>query len=247
VNQRKKHLLGLAFDDLALDEAVAALLARPADAPFAYVVTPNADHLARLRRIPGLVAVYQGALLCLLDSQVIGNIARLLHVPHPRVVTGSAITARLLDSLDGIRVAVIGLRRKDMSYLRVRYPGIEFVHHQPPMGLLNDPVSFRRARDFGAEVGARFIFLAVGAPVQELLAYAIVARRTGTGIGLCIGSALEYCAGAVPRAPRWMQRSGLEWLHRLVRAPTRLARRYLLDDPPVLYALVADAIRQRAR
>jgi len=81
--------------------------------------------------------------------------------------------------------------------------------------------------------------------VQELLAHAIVARRSGTGVGVCVGAALEYCAGARKRAPGWMRRAGLEWLYRLGQAPGRLAGRYLLDDPPVFVALIAGALRKR--
>jgi len=186
-------------------------------------------------------------MLCLLDSQLIGIVAKALRLPRPRVVTGVALTERLLDRLAGERVAIIGLRRSDLAFLRVRYPEIDFIHHLPPMGLLEDPAAFRRARDFGVNVRARFTFIAVGSPVQELLAYAIVVRRSATGVGLCVGSALEYCAGTRPRPPSWMQRGGLEWLYRLIHSPGRLASRYLIQDPPVLYALAADAVRGRGR
>jgi N-acetylglucosaminyldiphosphoundecaprenol N-acetyl-beta-D-mannosaminyltransferase len=241
------ELLGLEFDDMDVDTVVAQLLARPPDAPFGYVVTPNADHFARLRRIPNLAVVYQAAMLCLLDSQLIGHVARLLRLARPRVVTGAALTTKLLERLDGQRVAVIGLRRAEMVFLRIRYPAIEFIHHSPPMGLLQDPVAFRRARDFGAAAGTQFIFIALGSPVQELLAYAIVARRSATGIGLCIGAALQFRAGFVRRAPVWMQRAGLEWLHRFAQEPGRLATRYLWYDPRVLFALANAAWRPRRR
>jgi exopolysaccharide biosynthesis WecB/TagA/CpsF family protein len=247
MNDRNVSLLGLEFDDYSLAAAVARLLERPAEAPFAYVVTPNADHFSRLLRIPRLNIVYRESLLCLLDSQLIANIARVMRLSRPRVVTGVALTAALLDRLAGQRVAIIGLRRPDLAHLKVRYPEIEFVHHLPPMGLLDDPIGFRRARDFGVEAGTAFTFIALGSPVQELLAYAIVARRSATGLGLCVGAALEYCAGTKPRAPAWMRSYGLEWLHRLCHAPAALAGRYLLDDPPVLFALVAGAWRQRTK
>jgi exopolysaccharide biosynthesis WecB/TagA/CpsF family protein len=247
MNDRDISLLGLEFDDCSLGAAVTQLLARPAGAPFAYVVTPNADHFSRLLRIPRLAMIYRESLLCLLDSQLIANIARLFRIERPRVVTGVALTAALLDRLAGQRVAVIGMRRPDLAFLKIRYPEIEFVHHLPPMGLLDDPIAFRRARDFGVQAGTAFTFIALGSPVQELLAYAIVARRSATRVGLCVGAALEYCAGAKPRAPEWMQRAGLEWLHRLAHAPVALAGRYLLDDPPVLFALVAGAWKQRTQ
>ena len=87
---------------------------------------------------------------------------------------------------------------------------------------------------------ARFVFLAVGSPRQEILAAAIHATGRATGVGLCIGASLEFVAGHVPRAPLWMQRSGLEWLHRLAREPRRLAGRYLRDCPTVLALLLRE-------
>jgi exopolysaccharide biosynthesis WecB/TagA/CpsF family protein len=85
---------------------------------------------------------------------------------------------------------------------------------------------------------ARFVFLAVGSPQQEVLAAAIAATGRATGIGLCIGASLEFLAGGSRRAPRWMQRCGLEWLFRLCRDPRRLAHRYLIHSPAVLAMLL---------
>src|SRR5208283_1792181 len=64
-------LLSLRFADLTVAEVASCLAERPAGAPFAYVVTPNADHLVRLHRDARLDAVYRSAALCLLDSRVV--------------------------------------------------------------------------------------------------------------------------------------------------------------------------------
>ncbi|HTJ89525.1 MAG TPA: WecB/TagA/CpsF family glycosyltransferase [Acidocella sp.] len=241
------RLLDVDFDNRSLEEIVETLLARPQQARFAYVVTPNANHIERLSRLPSLKAAYRGAMFCLLDSQVIGLCADLLGLLRPQVVTGADLTAALLARLDGRRVAVLGMTAKTLASLQARYPGIRFLHHQPPMGLLHNLPAFRRARDFIYGQQADFIFFAVGSPVQELLAYAIATRRDATGIGLCVGGALDYCAGTRRRAPPWMRRRGLEWLYRLIQQPRRLARRYLIEDPKVLLFLAIEAYRQRAR
>ncbi len=100
MSHNRTNLLGLALDDLSPVAAVATLLARPPDAAFAYVVTPNADHFARLRRQPTLRPLYEQALLCLLDSRLIAAVARRLGLRAPAVVTGVALTAGLLGRLD---------------------------------------------------------------------------------------------------------------------------------------------------
>jgi len=119
-------------------------------------------------------------------------------------------------------------------------------HHQPPPRLAHDAQGFADAVAFAAANPARFTVLAVGSPVQERLAAAIAAQG-GTGIGLCIGAALDFWTGLTPRAPVWLQRLGMEWLFRLGREPRRLARRYLLDDWAVLRLLLIARWRDRPR
>jgi exopolysaccharide biosynthesis WecB/TagA/CpsF family protein len=234
------RLLGLDFTDAGLEDVVAWLLARPVG-EFGYVVTPNADHLARLRRVPELWPVYRGAMLRLLDSRFLQLWARALGMAVPPVVTGADLTEALLARADGRRVAVVGMTAEGMALLVARFPAVGFVHHAPPMGLAGDDAGFLAARDFVLGAGAEFVFFAVGSPVQERLA-AAVAQAGGVGVGLCVGAGLEFCAGTVRRAPGGMRRCGLEWAFRLMREPRRLGWRYLVRDPGVLVALVAEAV-----
>ncbi|MDR3519978.1 MAG: WecB/TagA/CpsF family glycosyltransferase [Acidocella sp.] len=220
------------------------LLRRPRALRFAYIVTPNADHLTRLKRQPQLRLVYDAAWLRLLDSKFIWHAARILRQPVPPVATGADIAAALLSRLTAQTVAIIGMQPAVLTALQQRYPHLTFAHHVPPQNLLNDQLGFRRARDFAVSTNARFTFIALGSPLQEILAYAIASQPNALGLGLCTGSALEFCAGTQARAPAWMRSAGLEWLHRLARNPRRLARRYLIDDPPILAALVKQTWRQ---
>jgi UDP-N-acetyl-D-mannosaminuronic acid transferase (WecB/TagA/CpsF family) len=115
-------------------------------------------------------------------------------------------------------------------------------HHNPPIGFEKDPIAFRTAVAFVEAHPARFVFLAVGSPRQEILAAAIKARGRASGTGLCVGASLDFLSGGARRAPLWMQRGGLEWLHRLAGEPRRLARRYLLDDPAVFKLLIRERL-----
>ena len=229
------HLLGLDFGNLDADAAAAAIAARPAEAPFGYVVTPNADHFVRLAREPALRPLYANASIRLLDSRVVAGLARLFGVRPPLVATGSDVTAALL--LPGEKVTIVGLNPADLPALVARRGLLQPAHHNPPMGFEHDPAAFKAAVDFVVSNPARYIFLAVGSPRQEMLAAAIAATGEATGTGLCIGAGLAFLAGAKRRAPVWMQRAGLEWLARLIADPWRLGRRYLWDCPVVLRLL----------
>jgi N-acetylglucosaminyldiphosphoundecaprenol N-acetyl-beta-D-mannosaminyltransferase len=233
-------LLGLEFANLNVMQAASLIAARPANAPFRAVVTPNADHLVRLSRDPRLLAIYRNHALCLLDSRVVFGLARLLGLPAPPVVPGSDLTAQLLcrHLLPGEPVTIVGLSADWLSALVRRYGLAAPAHCCPPMGFDRDPATFAAAVSFVLAHPARFIFLAVGSPRQEYLAAAIDAAGGATGTALCIGASLEFLAGARRRAPRFLSRMGLEWLFRLATSPRRLFRRYLIDSPVVIALLL---------
>ncbi|WP_204251126.1 WecB/TagA/CpsF family glycosyltransferase [Elioraea rosea] len=241
------ELLGRRFAALDLAGVLAALAARPSDAPFAYVVTPNADHLVRLARTPGPAPLYDAAGLTLLDSRVVARLAGRLGLAVPPVVTGSDLTAAILTEVlrPGDRVAVIGGSEAAIRPLFASHGIVDLIHHDPPMGFDRDEAAFARAADAVRVAGARFTFIAVGSPRQEKLAHAVLEAGGATGVGLCIGASLDFLTGAQARAPLWMQKAGLEWFHRLATNPGRLARRYLVDDLPIVRMLLAEARARR--
>ncbi len=242
------RLLGLDFADIDADQAAVLIAERPADAPFGYVVTPNADHLVRLARKPELTYLYQDAWLRLLDSRVVARAARCLDLPTPRVAPGSDLTAVLLARYlnHANSVTIIGVRPVWLRSLAQRYRLASIAHHDPPIGFEHDQAAFQHAIQFALTHPARFTLLAVGSPRQEMLAAAIAASGQARGVGLCVGASLDFLAGATRRAPRWMQQAGLEWLHRLGSDPGRMARRYLQDDLAIFRLLLDERRRIRA-
>ena len=83
----------------------------------------------------------------------------------------------------------------------------------------------------------RFCLLAVGCPQQEALARALQERGRARGLALCVGASINFLTGTERRAPKWMQRIGLEWMYRLALNPTRMARRYLIRGPRIFLLL----------
>lgn len=231
-------LLGLTYADMDVP-ATAAWVAARDPSTFGYVVTPNADHLVRLHRQPWLRAAYAAAVLCVLDSRVVARAGRLLGLAVPAVCPGSDLAQEVLARhlRPGEPVTIIGLRAGHLPALVARF-GLEApAHFDPPMGFWRDPATLRAAVTFVRAHPARFVFLAVGSPGQELLAHAIATAGGARGTALCVGAALDFLAGGARRAPGWAQAHGLEWLYRLAYDPRRLWRRYLLDDPLVFWLL----------
>jgi N-acetylglucosaminyldiphosphoundecaprenol N-acetyl-beta-D-mannosaminyltransferase len=94
-----------------------------------------------------------------------------------------------------------------------------------------------------ADSGARLVFVALGCPKQE--AWMLAHRGALGAVMLGAGAAFDFLAGTQPRAPRWMRRAGLEWMHRLYREPRRLWRRYLVTNTLFLAWSLGDAPRDR--
>jgi len=224
------NFLDVRFDQQSLHNVVERLSSARAGSAFAYVVTPNVDHVVRIHRDPQLKPLYKAADLCLCDSRVLRFLARLSGIRLP-LVAGSDLTARLFEDVitAGDRVAVIGASARSLERLTQRFPHIDFIHHQPGMNLRRDADARQKAASFAAASNARFTFIAVGSPQQEMIANETRALPGAGGVALCVGASLEFLTGEQRRAPKAMQALGIEWAHRLITNPRRLWRRYLIE------------------
>ncbi len=235
----RQRFTGVDFDLASIDELLEDLKLRADTARFAYAVTPNVDHIVRLHdnRDPWqlmLRSAYRAAHWRLCDSRIVARLASFRGVRLP-VVTGSDLTARLFAEVikPGDIVCIIGGDASTVPVLERQFAGIVFVQHIPPMGLRDDRDALERAADFVVASRARYTFIVVGSPQQEMLAQIVNDRGNATGTGLCVGAAIAFLTGELHRAPLWMQRNALEWAHRLFSDPSRLWRRYLVTGPRI--------------
>jgi N-acetylglucosaminyldiphosphoundecaprenol N-acetyl-beta-D-mannosaminyltransferase len=230
------NFLNLNFSAMTLDNAVDAVAARASipGAAFAYVATPNVDHVVGLSNEPGRRPLYESAWLLLNDSRILRKLGAHAGIDLP-VATGADLAERLFDDVIDRRepITIIGGDEASISELKRRYYLTDVRWHRAPMGLKQKPEAIVRAAAFAAAQSSRFTFICVGAPQQEMIAYAIAQRGDARGVGLCVGAALDFLSGQTQRAPAWMRSAGLEWLHRLLSEPQRLWKRYLVDGPKV--------------
>ena len=124
------------------------------------------------------------------------------------------------------------------AVLQSRFPGLLIAGaHSPPFRALTDEEDAAIVSDINAS-GADTVWVSLGCPKQEKWMAAHRGRINAVMIG--VGAAFDYHAGTIQRAPLWMQRNGLEWLHRLASEPGRLWKRYLVTNT----LFVLGAIRQ---
>lgn len=231
---RQAWFLNAAFDRLSVDDAFAELAAARAGQPFRFVTTPNVDHLVRLSRDPELARLYALAALSICDSRVLELMAR-LSGEEIAAAPGADLVERLFElTVDpGQPITIVGGDAARIEALAARYGLTDVRWHAPPMNLRTNPKAVAEAAAFVAANPSRYVFLCVGSPQQEMIAEACLQRGDCAGLGLCVGAALDFLTGAADRAPAWLRRARLEWLHRLASEPRRLWRRYLVDAPRV--------------
>lgn len=230
--QSARHIwfLNAAFDRISADIALKRIAERPAARAFAFVVTPNVDHLVRLQEETVLARLYAQAWMTVCDSRVLELIAE-LSGEAVDVTTGSDLTEALFDHViePDEPVVIIGGDQAVIDGVRARYGLTNIRWHQPPMGLKSNPEAIAECAAFVAANPSRFSFFCVGSPQQELVAEACLDRGDCTGVGLCVGASLDFLSGKTRRAPKWMQSLRLEWMFRLIEEPRRMWKRYLVD------------------
>lgn len=222
--------------DLLTDKIVLDMLrTSPPERAFRYVVTPNVDYVVRLRTDSDLRHYVRDAWLSVCDSRPICLLARMLFIKLP-LVTGSDLTIELFRSVieEGDRITLVAPNSDVVERLRSSFPHVDLRAIVPPAGLRDNPEAMKACVDFVAAQSSRFVFLAVGSPQSDVIAYQLAHHPQACGIGLSIGASLEFLVGTKRRAPRWVQRMGLEWLHRVLSEPRRLWRRYAYSVVPLI-------------
>lgn len=241
------RLFGIAIDPLTMSETVDAVLGwarEPRGTSCRFVVTPNVDHAVMFQSNDKLRAAYADAALVLADGAPVVAAARMLRRAIPERVPGSdlapAMFKRASESMGQRRNAALPLRvfllgagpgvaERAAANIAARWPGVAVVGTlSPPMGFERDAKESERILAAVNEATPDVLLVGFGAPKQELWVHAY-APQLNAKVALCIGATIDFLAGEKRRAPRWMRRVGLEWLHRLSTEPRRLAKRYLRD------------------
>lgn len=241
-------------DYITRDAAIKVILELAAGRRGGYVVTPNVDHIVVAEKNGQLRSAYASAALSLADGKPLIWMSRLAGLPLPEKISGSDLVRPLLREAAGMGLSVyflgsapgVGLAAGER--LSSEIPGLRIAGvDSPPMGFELDPEQERAARDKMASANPDIVLFALGAPKQEILMH----RWHSQGVApvmLGIGASLDFIAGKVKRAPRWMSDRGLEWLYRLLQDPRRLARRYLVQDIgiiPIFIRLLRTPAQQR--
>ncbi|MDP9052500.1 MAG: WecB/TagA/CpsF family glycosyltransferase [Acidobacteriota bacterium] len=227
-------LLGVPISNVTMDEAIDYIDASIRRGGFHQFATANADFLRNAISDPEMQQILFGCDLVVPDGMPLLWISRLLNCPLRDRVCGVDMVPRLAELAvrRGYSVFLLGAKelvsRKAAENLLRKYPDLEICgRYSPP----NMPIEQMDHEQILRRIDAArpdILLVAFGNPKQEKW---IAMHRDRLAVPACIGigGTLDFIAGAIPRAPKWMRGVGLEWFYRCLQEPLRLSKRYVSD------------------
>lgn len=249
----RTQLVGVSIDCLTEAQSVDVLAVRSKDGAGTFVVTVNLDHLRRCRKEIAYKELVSQADVVVADGMPLVWASRLQGGNQvPERVAGSSMMFSLCEraAKDGLSVFLLGGYPEEVAEeagkaLEIRYPGLKIAGtHCPAFGFEHDDEQMAAISDMLRSAAPDIVYVALGSPKQEVLIQTM-REVLPKAIWIGIGISLSFAIGDVQRAPLWIQKLGLEWVHRLCQEPKRLFRRYIVDGIPFAVILLGGALWNR--
>lgn len=238
--RRQVVLLNTIIDDLTLEDLLDCL------GHGGVVFTTNVDHLMKLQVDQEFCQVYASADYRVCDSQILKYASYFLGTPIREKISGSDLFpafCRHYAQDSSIRLFLLGAAPGVAAEAGRRInqrAGRDFVvdTYSPPFGFEKDTIECERIVRLINQSGATVLAVGLGAPKQEKWIQHYREQLPVVRAFIAVGATLDFEAGNLSRAPRWVSEAGFEWLYRLLCEPQRLWRRYLGDALPFLWLMV---------
>jgi len=212
-----------------------------------FVLTPNAGQLTTYRNDPDLRSFLSNSQLRLIDGWPLALAATIAEGKTCSRVTGSDLLPKLFENLaPDTRVGIIGgaSRFETEAKLKALYPNLNLTLVNDEE-FLTDDQNAKKISELCKKYQINLLVLGLGHPKQELLASKLVKYPVDSlKVVLCFGASVDFIIGKQKRAPKLLQKIGLEWFYRLITNPKRFLRRYLNAIWPSL-VLITSALRIR--
>ncbi|RTL24181.1 MAG: glycosyltransferase [Burkholderiales bacterium] len=235
MNERRRvAVLGQPLDALTWEEALNRIAAWAAQRESRYVCITNAHSVVTGSQDPAFGQLLRDADMVTPDGAPVAWMMRRLGVLDQQRINGPDLMWRYCEEASARAEAIFlyGGTEATLAALKQRlaqaWPGLRVA------GSISPPFRAQTSEELAADIsvinssGAKTLWVSLGCPKQEHWMAAQRGRINAVMVG--VGAAFDYHAGTIRRAPVWMQRCGLEWLHRLASEPRRLWRRYLVTN-----------------
>lgn len=221
------NILGVPIRKLSMQETVTAVAEMMREPRLHQIATVNPEFIMRAQNDAAFTAVLNRADACLADGVGVVWAARYLGDPVPERVPGSELVYHLAEraAQEGWRLFLLGaapgIAEQAADILVARYPALQIAGTyagSPDLAENEAIVQMINASQ------ADMLWVAYGAPKQDLWIDRNREALTTVRVALGVGGSLDFMTGKSIRAPRWVQKLGLEWLHRLWHEPWRWRR-----------------------
>ncbi|MBW4631885.1 MAG: WecB/TagA/CpsF family glycosyltransferase [Iphinoe sp. HA4291-MV1] len=235
----KVRILNLEIDNLSKAEFLEKLQS-------GVVFTPNVDHLIKLQKDLDFLQAYSISDYKVCDSQILIYASKFLGTPIKEKISGSDLFPAFYNyhkNNEDIKIfllgAGIGIASKAQNEInRKTGRNIVVASYSPPFGFEKNEEECQNIINMINSSDATVLVIGLGAPKQEKWLYKYKSMLPQIKIFMALGATIDFEAGNLKRAPKWMSEVGLEWLFRILREPKRLWKRYLVDDVPFLILIL---------
>jgi N-acetylglucosaminyldiphosphoundecaprenol N-acetyl-beta-D-mannosaminyltransferase len=246
-------LAGLDFDVVTEPDTVRLVIDSLEAGHGGWVMPVNLEVLRLTTRSASDHELVTGADVVVADGQPLVWASRLQGTPLPDRVSGSNLIWSLTEGAARAGRSIFllggdpGAAEEAAERLTTRNPGLRVAGlYCPPFGFEHDSDERARIVETVRAAAPDVVFVGLGFPKQEQVIGELRPHLPGAWF-MSVGISINFVAGYVQRAPRWMHGLGIEWLHRLAQEPRRLTRRYLLHGLPFAARLLAGSARARTR
>lgn len=236
----KQPLLNTYVNNVTMAETVGEICRLVDEKIKSYVVAINVDVVMKIENDAYLKKISDEADLTLVDGKPLIWIAKKHKHPVKEKISGSDLVPELcrVSALKGYSIFIIGgkegIAEKAKLNLENELKGIKIVGtYAPPLGFEKDEAELSKIDQMISEAHPDILIVCFGCPKQEKWIYENYKDYDAT-VSVCAGATVDFLAGNVNRAPKWMSQHGLEWFYRFLQEPKRLFKRYFVDDIKIL-------------
>lgn len=237
---RKIPFMGIHIDNMDAKEIVAHVSKCIERKEPVQIVGVNVDQIVRVNKSSLSARIFQEAELVFIDGKPIKWMCTLLGRPAKERITGPDLMELICEkgAPNNLRIFLLGaaegVAKRCGEVLEKKYPGIVIAgSYSPPFGFEKDKEELNRINKMLKDSQSDILFVGMGSPKQDIFIYENK-NIYDIPVSFSMGAAIDFIAGNVKRAPRWMVNCGLEWTHRIAQNPKRLWRRYLVDDMAII-------------
>lgn len=224
------------IDNVTKKEAIAHIEECINTRKIGHVITPNVDQIIRIESDKYFKKIYENAELLLTDGTPLVWISQWYKKPIKEKICGSDLVPDLceLAAQKGYSIFLLGaaegVAAKAAENLKKNNSGLKVAGvYSPPYGFEKDKNEIDKINKMLFASNADMLFVGMGVPKQDIFIYENM-NKYQIPMSFSIGATIDFEAGIQKRAPKWINRIGMEWLYRLVRDPKRMFKRYIIND-----------------